>query len=205
MRIKYGLGAALLLVLFAVLAVTLNKEGPTAFDRAVGDWIRGWRSDGLTVFCKALSPFVSTPVLAVLLVLFAALFAFGLRRRLEPLVLIVNLAVAFGLYRWLKIVFERPRPEGEALIQATGSSFPSGNALMAASFYGLVAYMLYALWRKRKPGLAWTVAAVGLLLVVAIGASRVYLGVHYPSDVLAGFAIGGAWMLVCAGWVRAKA
>lgn len=198
-KMKYWIGAVLLLAYFGGLAVTMKKDGPTAFDESVGSWIRGMRTDGLTVVFKALSPLVSTTVIAVLLVAFAALFVFGFKKRLEPLLLIVNLAVAFGLYKGLKSVFERPRPSADALIEATGSSFPSGNALMSASFYGLVAILLVRHWKKRKPGLAWTIAAAGILLIALIGVSRIYLGVHYPSDILAGFAIGGAWMLVCAG------
>ncbi|GAA3404959.1 phosphatase PAP2 family protein [Paenibacillus hodogayensis] len=191
--------AGLLLVLFAGLAGTLGKSGPTPFDDAVGGWIRGLRSDGLTVFFKALSPLVSTTVFAVLLVVFAALFVFAFKKRLEPLLLIVNLAGAFGLYRVLKGVFERPRPPAsDALIHAAGFSFPSGNALMSASFYGLVAYLLYRHWQKRKPAAAWTAVLIGAVLILLIGVSRVYLGVHYPTDIAAGFALGIAWMLVCA-------
>lgn len=194
---KYWGGAIVLLLLFLLLAGTINKTGPTALDDAVGGWIRGLRTDALTAFFKALSPLVSTSVFAVLLVAFAALFAFVFKRRLEPLLLIVNLAVAFGLYRGLKGVFERPRPSADALIHAAGYSFPSGNALMSASFYGLTAYLLYRYWKKRGPGRAWFAAVFGVVLILLIGLSRVYLGVHYPTDILAGFAVGGAWMLIC--------
>ncbi|RKN72386.1 phosphatase PAP2 family protein [Paenibacillus ginsengarvi] len=203
-RWKYGAGAAALLVGFAVLAGTIRKTGPTAFDEAVGGWLTGLRSDGLTAFFKALSPLVSTTVFAILLVVFALLFAFVFKKRLEPLLLIVNLAVAFGLYRGLKGVFARPRPSADALIHASGFSFPSGNALMAASFYGLIAYLLYRLWKKSRPGLSWTMLVLGFALVLLIGVSRVYLGVHYATDILAGYALGGAWMLICAAIVNKR-
>ncbi|WP_158289415.1 phosphatase PAP2 family protein [Paenibacillus flagellatus] len=193
----YAIGAAVLLLVFAALAATMRKDGPTALDEALGDPIRAMRSDALTPLFKAMSPLVSSPVFAVLLVAFAALFAFAFKKRLEPLLLVVNLTVAYGLYRGLKNVFERPRPS-EPMIEALGYSFPSGNALMAASFYGLIALLLYRHWRKRRKGAAWTAAVVGIALIVSIGVSRVYLGVHYPSDIVAGYAIGGAWMLLCA-------
>jgi undecaprenyl-diphosphatase len=198
-RMKYWIGAVLLLAYFAGLAATIQKDGgPSSFDETVGSWIHGLQTDGLTLFFKALSPLVSTTVIAVLLVAFVALFVFVFKKRLEPLLLVINLAVAFGLYKGLKSLFERPRPSADALFQASGFSFPSGNALMSASFYGLIALLLYRHWRKRAPGLSWTVAIVAIVLIVLIGVSRVYLGVHYPSDILAGFAIGGAWLLTCA-------
>lgn len=201
---KYWIGSAALLVLFAVLAFTMRKDGPTDFDETVGNWIRGWRSDSLTVLFKAFSPLVSTTVFSLLLVVFAALFVFSFRKRLEPLMLVINLAVAFGLYKGLKSVFERPRPAADALVEAVGYSFPSGNALMSASFYGLIVYLLYRHWRRRNKTAAYTTVAVGLLLILGIGISRVYLGVHYPSDILAGYAIGGAWMFICASAVSRR-
>ncbi|MDF2657296.1 MAG: phosphoesterase PA-phosphatase related [Paenibacillus sp.] len=201
---NYWIGSVALLVLFAVIAATMRKDGPTAFDEAVGDWIRGWRSDGLTIVFKAFSPLVSTTVFSLLLVVFAALFVFTFRKRLEPLILVMNLAVAFGLYKGLKSVFERPRPTADALIEAAGYSFPSGNALMSASFYGLIVYLLYRQWRRRNKAAAYTTVVAGILLILGIGISRIYLGVHYPSDIVAGFAIGGAWMLVCAGAVSRR-
>ncbi|TMV43406.1 phosphatase PAP2 family protein [Paenibacillus mesophilus] len=198
-KMKYWIGAVLLLAYFAGLTATIKKDkGPSSFDETVGSWIRGMRTDSLTLFFKALSPLVSTTVFAVLLVAFVALFAFVFKKRLEPLLLVINLAVAFGLYRGLKSLFERPRPSVDALFHASGFSFPSGNALMSASFYGLIALLLFRHWRKRAPGLAWTVAIAAIVLIILIGVSRVYLGVHYPSDILAGFAIGGAWLLICA-------
>lgn len=201
-RMKYWIGAAFLLAFFAALAGSINKNGSAAFDDAVGGWIRGLRADGLTAFFKALSPFVSTTVFAVLLAAFAAFFALACKKWLEPLLLALNLAVAFGLYKGLKSLFERPRPEVEALIEASGTSFPSGNALMSASFYGFLALLLIRVRQKRGPGrnrapdIAIAVAAAALVLL--IGVSRVYLGVHYPSDILAGYTMGGAWLLICA-------
>ncbi|MDF2721517.1 MAG: phosphatidylglycerophosphatase, partial [Paenibacillus sp.] len=118
------------------------------------------------------------------------------RKWLEPLLLLINLAIAFGLYKGLKELFERPRPSVEALIEASGYGFPSGNALLSSAVYGFAAYALYRLWSKRHPMRSRTAAAIGILLVLAIGVSRVYLGVHYPSDIIAGYCLGTALLLV---------
>ncbi len=92
----------------------------------------------------------------------------------------------------LKVTYHRPRPLVPHLVPAHGLSFPSGHAMVAASFWGL----LWWLARRHLPG-GWrrTAALWGLpLLALLIGGSRVYLGVHYASDVVAGFAAGLAWL-----------
>ncbi|CAN7720235.1 LssY C-terminal domain-containing protein [Phyllobacterium sp. LjRoot231] len=97
---------------------------------------------------------------------------------------------------WLgKTGFARPRPDlVNALIPAQGLSFPSGHAFVAISFYGLVAWFVI---ERTKTNVAKAIIVVlATVLVLAIGLSRIYLGVHWPSDVLASFALGAAWLAV---------
>jgi undecaprenyl-diphosphatase len=113
------------------------------------------------------------------------------------LLVVVTLAGA-GLLNWLlKFSFARVRPASYFDYPLPGSpSFPSGHALYAASVFGGLAVLLTARIRNRLPQLAiWFVATLVILLV---GVSRVYLGVHYPSDVLAGYAIGIIWVTAVA-------
>ncbi|EUJ32021.1 PAP2 family protein [Listeria floridensis FSL S10-1187] len=84
----------------------------------------------------------------------------------------------------------RPRPL-DRLISISGYSFPSGHAAGAATFYGLLALVLIFFFIKRK-GLKWFVGLTALFIILLIMLSRVYLGVHYPSDVFAGFILGSA-------------
>ena len=106
-------------------------------------------------------------------------------------------SVIFGefFYRLLKYAVERSRPPlSLSLIYANGYSFPSGHAFMATVFYGLVGYFVY---RRTKTKLAKiTVLVLFSFLIGIIGYSRIYLGVHWPTDVLAGFASGAAWITV---------
>lgn len=115
---------------------------------------------------------------------------------------LTSLLVSVGageVFLWLaKHVFERPRPPlTHALLPESGYSFPSGHAFVAVSFYGLLCYFL---WRVTRGRLRRTrriiILALGVLLVLAIGFSRIYLGVHWPSDVLASLASGAAWLTV---------
>lgn len=91
-----------------------------------------------------------------------------------------------------KAIVARPRPDlTPHLTSATGSSFPSGHAAGSAAAYGMIALVLAMSWPGRGRVVALVATAV---LVVAVGASRVLLGVHYPTDVVAGFALGVVWI-----------
>lgn len=92
----------------------------------------------------------------------------------------------------LKVLFARQRPEAQ-VIEATGYSFPSGHAFASTVFYGM---MVYLVWRLTKnTGARVLAAVVGPLVVILVGLSRVYLNVHFLTDVLAGWLAGGAWLV----------
>ncbi|HEX8425082.1 phosphatase PAP2 family protein [Hymenobacter sp.] len=93
----------------------------------------------------------------------------------------------------LKQFYQRPRPL-LPLVSASGLSFPSGHAMISASFYGLLIYLIYI--NVRNKGWRWLSMAGLVLLVALIGLTRVYLRVHYATDVLAGFTAGLVWLLV---------
>jgi undecaprenyl-diphosphatase len=111
-----------------------------------------------------------------------------------PAVALSSLALMFVL----KNVFGRERPLIPLLEEARGMSFPSGHALMSVTFYGLLIYTVYHLWKR--PAAKWSMITFLVLLILTIGFSRIYLRVHYTSDVLAGFAAGFLW-LVLSLWV----
>jgi undecaprenyl-diphosphatase len=114
------------------------------------------------------------------------------RRRWRAAAILLVVAVGAQLTNdVLKGLFQRARPSiYEALFPVQVYSFPSGHATMAAAVYGLA---IYAVWRSLR-GWRRSVGTAGLLaLVLLIGLSRVYLGLHYPSDVLGGYSAGAAW------------
>ena len=111
-----------------------------------------------------------------------------------PAIALSSLALMFGL----KHLFDRNRPLIPLLEEARGLSFPSGHALMSVTFYGLLIYIVFKGF-KNKP-LKWTMITMLLLLILVIGFSRIYLRVHYASDVIAGFCVGLLWLVICV-WV----
>jgi len=113
--------------------------------------------------------------------------------RRDAIMLVVVVAGALLLYTAIKDLVDRPRPPVPHLANASGASFPSGHSVQAAAIYGALAYLV-ARHRPRKNALLTWVSAVHVTLM--IGWSRLFLGVHYPSDVVGGILIGSLWAAV---------
>ncbi|MCD1260564.1 phosphatase PAP2 family protein [Paenibacillus athensensis] len=195
--------ALALLVGFIVVSQSLQAAWVDHFDRTVGEAVRGMRSDGLTPVAKFFTSLGTSKVEGAVCLAIALLLMFRLKHRWETLILIVGVLGTWGLNTLLKSVFGRARPElALRLVEETGFSFPSGHSMVSMLFYGLAGYLLWyearGVWRA-----AWLIPLVTMLVVLCIGCSRIYLGVHYPSDVLAGFAAGGACLAACIMAVRA--
>ena len=108
-----------------------------------------------------------------------------------PAIALSSLALMFGL----KHLFDRERPLVPLLEEARGLSFPSGHALMSVTFYGLLIYIVFK--NVKNQSLKTTLIILLLALILTIGFSRVYLRVHYASDVIAGFSVGLLWLVIC--------
>lgn len=161
------------------------------FDQAIGSWASQIRTPELTQIMTDFTAMGSVSVLATLLIIFTSILASF--RDLKGIAYLV--LVGFGASVWtivLKSYFNRARPsEAEHLVMAINLSFPSGHALGAAAIYISLAYYAgqYASSWKQELFFYW----LGAALVLIVGISRIYLGVHYPTDVLAGLCGGIAW------------
>jgi membrane protein DedA with SNARE-associated domain/membrane-associated phospholipid phosphatase len=187
------MAAAGCLWLFGGLAEDILTNDPLVrYDRAIADYLHGIATPPLTTFFLIVTALGSIETIALLGVIVAAVLA----KRRQWLYLGTWVAAVVGgsvLDRLLKELFARPRPFFEhPLLRETSYSFPSGHAMESLVVYGMLTYFaVLALdsWRAR------TAAVFGAaLLVVLIGFSRMYLGVHYFSDVVAGYAAGGVWL-----------
>jgi membrane-associated phospholipid phosphatase len=106
---------------------------------------------------------------------------------------VVSLSSVLLMYV-LKFIFNRPRPLIPLLKEAKGLSFPSGHALNSVAFYGLLIYLVYR--NVKHTVLKWTLIALLSFIILMIGLSRVYLRVHYVSDVVAGYCVGLMWLII---------
>lgn len=105
-----------------------------------------------------------------------------------------NLPIITGLNLLLKNIVQRPRPTQFRMISETGYSFPSGHSMVSMAFYGYLIYLVYKYVNNKK--MKWSLITFLIILVVTIGLSRIYLGVHYTSDVVAGFMVSISYLVV---------
>jgi membrane-associated phospholipid phosphatase len=185
----------LLLALFVHLTEeTIYHQETDLVDRAVIWLVRTFATPAADQAMIVITAFGSGVVYAVLAPL-AAGWLLWLRKRRETVTLIICLGGASTLNWLLKHLFERARPDLFKVISAAGYSFPSGHAMVSLCFYGMVAYLVCRHIRRLPAQIV--VYGLAAALVSTIGFSRIYLGVHYPSDVLGGFFAGGTWLVFC--------
>ncbi len=186
-----GLAAAVgLLLLFAWLADEVFEGDAGRFDTSVRAWIHGFASPALTramQFASALGSEVLVTGLVVSLAVFLLL-----RWRRAALWMVIAMAGALVLDLALKAGFHRARPVPFFGATPHSYSFPSGHALFSFCFYGVLAGLVTVRIRSLALRIAIWLGAAGV--VAAIGLSRIYLGVHYPSDVLAGYLSAAMWV-----------
>ena len=182
---------------FAALAEHIAEGGTRAFDRAALEWMGAHRVRWIEHFLLEITA-LGTGLVVMTMVVISALFLALTEHRYSAILLLVANAGGIVLNNVLKAAYDRPRPQVfEWVSQPYGgsSSFPSGHAMSAAIVYATVAYLAARLqkhvWQRV---LTWLVAAV---VIALISVSRLYLGVHYPSDVIGGTIIGLAWAAFC--------
>jgi undecaprenyl-diphosphatase len=181
--------------IFSELAERVMSGGTQAFDEAVLRWAAAHHTPTLDAVMLEITT-LGTGTVVLMIVCVAALFLTLTKHKYSALLLIVATSGGLLLDTWLKHWFGRPRPHVFVWgTQAFGSSFPSGHAMSATIAYSTVAYLAARL--QRRLWARWLTMSIAMLLIFLICFSRVYLGVHYPSDVLAGVIIGLAWAAFC--------
>ena len=196
------------LAIFANLAEDMREGEGQAFDQAVLSALRphaslsdAWGPGWLEEAAGDLTSLGSIAVLT-LFAMIVILFLFLQRKRLSALLLMVGLGGGVMLSEGLKSVFERDRPpEVYRAVETINASFPSGHALLSAVFYLSIAVMLTRAFPRRR--FKVYVLGVGVSLTLIVGLTRIYLGAHWTTDVLAGWSVGSAWAMTT--WLVAYA
>lgn len=178
-------------ILFSIIGSLYNNE-IISIDVFMHDLVvNNLRSDGLTFIMLFITNFCN-PIILILLSLVILLIC---KDKKMGLIIIINLLVSILLNIIFKGIIQRDRPLEDFLITESGYSFPSGHSMVSMAYYGLIIYFIY---KKVEDKRVRNVLMILIgLLILAIGFSRIYLGVHFASDVIGGFLISIIY-LVCA-------
>lgn len=187
------------LLIFGTITILLLNGNIVKFDDYIfKHCVEGIRSNTLTNIFNFITFFsgVAFIIITTLLILFLT------KNRIFATYMTLNVILCFLMNQGLKLLFARPRPVDINLITESGYSYPSGHSMMSMAFYGLLIYFInrskLGNWKK------YILSILLSILVLLIGFSRIYLGVHYASDVIAGFSLSFAYLIIFTSYINKK-
>jgi undecaprenyl-diphosphatase len=191
--------AAALLLVFAAIAWAVSEGRTTALDREVILGLRNLAGSSGPAWLDETVRNITSLGSVIVVCLLAGTFIGYLAlcgERGSAILLLVSVLGGIALNELLKMIFDRPRPDlALPSVRVFSSSFPSGHAVLSCVAYLTIGTLIAH--RATAARIGVYVMSVAVFLVLLIGTTRVYLGVHYPSDVLAGWCIGTFWVLAC--------
>ena len=157
---------------------------------------------GYDIVSKLLKFNVSTPIAkfitnfggAIFVISLTTILFFVIKDKKIGISIITNLGIVTILNQIIKFIMQRPRPTEFRIIEETGYSFPSGHSMVSLAFYGYLIYLIYKYVKNKY--VKWCSIVLLSILICSIGISRIYLGVHYTSDVLVGFLVSISYLII---------
>ena len=178
------------IILFLVIGLYLIKINNNIIDKNVYNVVISFKSNIMTKIFKIITSFagIEFMIIAIIIVL--------LLKKLKHIryLIILNLINDVALNNILKFIFKRERPIDLMLIEESGYSFPSGHTMVATAFYGFIIYLIHKSNYSKKIKIILT--SILTILIILIGISRIYLGVHYATDVIAGYLIAISYLII---------
>lgn len=179
----------ILSIIFLGLTILVLTDNITAFDDIIYDTLISLRSKPLDFYFKSITKFANTiPILCLVIVLLLIL------DKKERYLLGTSALSSVLVNTIIKYLVARPRPDHLRLIKQGGYSFPSGHSMISICVYGLLIYLIQTKVTNKKLKIVSTILLS--ILIISIGLSRIYVGVHYPSDVLAGYSLAGILLII---------
>ncbi|WP_409304545.1 phosphatase PAP2 family protein [Peribacillus sp. SCS-155] len=177
---------------FGVMALLVERNQIIHFDSRIISYIQGFEEPFLTTIMKSLS-YIGGTIPVIVLSLLTIIFLYTVLKHRSELILFIAVIIGSNLlFVSLKLLFHRARPDLHRLAEATNYSFPSGHATMAFALYSSLTFLFWRHIAKRTGRVMLIIFAA--FMILAIGISRIYLGVHYPSDIIAGYFISCFWL-----------
>ena len=145
-------------------------------------------------FATPIAKFITNFGGAIFIILLTVILIAVIKNKKIGLSILANLAIITILNQLLKRILQRPRPTEYRIIEESGYSFPSGHSMISMAFYGYLIYLIYKYVENKN--VKWILISLLSVLICFIGISRIYLGVHYTSDVLGGFWISISYLVI---------
>lgn len=152
------------------------------------------RNPTLTIIMKYITKLSDTLFIIIFSLILTLLFYFKLDKKKIAMLIPTNLVTVALINQILKFIIQRERPVGYRIIEMSSYSFPSGHAMVSMAFYGLLIYIIYHLVKNKKARTSLIV--LNIIIIILIGISRIYLGVHYLSDIITGYSISIIYLLL---------
>ena len=156
--------------------------------------VKQLRSPFMTTIMKAITKLSDTTYIIIIAIILSLLFLFKWKEKNIAKLIPCSLLLVTIINNTLKVIFQRERPLGHRLIEITGYSFPRGHAMASMAFYGLLIYIIYH--KVLNKSLRNILISINIIIILLIGISRVYLGVHYLSDIIVGYSISIIYLLL---------
>lgn len=180
-----------LFLIFVDIVTDLYFTDVIRYDKLAQNlFVNTLRSDIFTIVAKIFTFFGS----ALALITISIFSILVLKNKRKSVCICSNLVLSTLLNQVLKFIIQRPRPKGYNLVIENGFSFPSGHSMVSMAFYGYLIYLINIRVKNKK--LKVILSTIILLLILLIGCSRIYLGVHYASDVFAGFILAIIYLVL---------
>lgn len=189
-KYKWIIGITCLILFLALLEDVVNK------DIMKGD-ILGYKIVSKYLINNSITPivkFITNFGGGIFLIILTIILFITIKNKKIGFSVAINLVTITLINQLLKIILHRPRPIDNRIINEFGYSFPSGHSMISMAFYGYLIYLIYKYVKNKKIKYLLMVALI--LLILVIGISRIYLGVHYTSDVLAGFLFSIFYLII---------
>ena len=179
------------LILFSFISFNVYKTNEFYGDGVIYDFVYKYIiSDGMTPFIKFITWFGSTAGIITV----GLISIFTIKDKKINISFVVCLILGVIINNVIKLIFARSRPDVNPLMVESTYSFPSGHSMMSMILYGYLIYLIYNNFKSKK--YKWLLICILSILILCIGFSRIYLGVHYVSDVIGGFVLGIAYLIL---------